>query len=137
MLLKEDEKIRKQIEQDIQVLNRDLKYLNDRKTGKSWDLSGTPYIEYGTWSGVNTDGEYKEYVLVGHEGVFTINDFLIITNAIDNPRDPDGYSTFFFQPSSGNSKYNQDQDLSKETNVVRKRLREEGGWIDANTRGRK
>ena len=32
------------------VLNRDLKYLNNRETGKSWDLSGTPYLEFGTWS---------------------------------------------------------------------------------------
>jgi Sec-independent protein translocase protein TatA len=136
-LLNQDERMRNQIEQDIRVLNRDLKYLNNRETGKSWDLSGTPYIEYGTWSGENDNGEYKEYVLVGNEGVFTINDFLIITNTIDAPRDSEDYSTFVFRPSNTNSKYNQDQIMSKETNIVRKKLGKEGGWETAKTRGKK
>ena len=80
--------------------------------------------------------EYSEDVLLGYDGVFSVK-FLIITNAINAPLDPDGYSTFFFQPSSRNSKYNQDQSFDRSTNFVYDKLWTEGGWVTAKTRGRK
>ena len=136
-LLNQDERIRNQIQEDIRVLNKDLRYLNDRKTGESWDLSGTPYLEFGTYSGENDNGEYKEYVLVGNEGVFTINDFLIITNTIDAPRDSEDYATFFYKISTRNSKYSQDQSTTRGSNAIYDKLWERGGWQTARTRGKK
>jgi len=145
-LIKKDKKLRNQLEDDIRALNRDLIYLNNRKTGEFYDLSGQPYITFGTYSEMKTirspstgetSFEYQENVLLGYDGVFSVNDFLIITNAINAPRDAEGFSTFTFKISRTNSKYKQDQSLDRSVNTVYDKLWTEGGWTIAKQRGRK